>query len=90
MKTNWPMRQLCHETGKYLKNFKSTNKIVPFVSCFIVLLNLSKSLSKVRYFDIKEICRPMRKIQLETGESLEFFKPLIKLYLLYLFLYSLT
>ena len=44
-----------------------------FVSWFIVLLNISKKLSEVRYFEIKWICWPMRQIQPETGEYLVFF-----------------
>ena len=48
-------------------------------------------LSEVRYFEIKLICRPIRQIQPEAGESLVFFfKTLIQLYLLRSFLYSLT
>ena len=45
-----------------------------FVSCFIVILNVSKKLSKVISFEIKWIkCRPMRHIQTEEGESLVIF-----------------
>ena len=61
------------------------------IKLYLVLLNVSKRLSEVRYFEIKWICWPMRQIQPETGEYLVFFfKTLIQLYLLRSFLYSLT
>ena len=47
------MRQLRPETGESLAKFQITNQIVFFVSCFIVILNVSKKLSKVRSFEIK-------------------------------------
>ena len=57
----------------------------------MVLLNGSKQLSEVRYFEIKWICWPMRQIQPEGEERIVFFfKTLIQLYLLRSFLYSLT
>ena len=66
-------------------------KLYFFVSWFIVLLNISKRLSEVRYFEMKWIYRPISQIQPETGESIVFFfKTLIQLYLLRSFFYSLT
>ena len=44
-----------------------------FFYWFIVLLNVSKRLSEVRYFEIKWICWPMRQIKPEKGESLVLF-----------------
>ena len=57
-----------------LQNLKITNQIIIFVSWFIVLLNVSKRLSEVRYFEIKWICWPMWQIKIEAGESLEIFQ----------------
>ena len=37
------------------------------IKLYLVLLNGSKRLSEVRYFEIKWICLPMRQIQPETG-----------------------
>ena len=56
--------------GKILKML-----IKLYLFCFLLwfLLNVSKRLSEVRYFDIKWICWPMRQIQPETRESLIFF-----------------
>ena len=66
-------------------------KILTFlIILYLVLLNGSKRLSEVRYFEIEWICRPIRQIQPETGESLVFFKTLIQLYLFRSFPYSLT
>ena len=85
------MRQLRPDQGTPLQNLKIPNEILFLVSWFIVLLNVSKRLSEVRYFEIKWICWHMRQIKPKTGESLVLFpKTLIKLYLLCLFLYYLT
>ena len=67
-------------------------KILTFlIKLYLVVLNGSKMLSEVRYFEIKWICRPIRQIQPETWEYLAIcFKMLIQLYLLRSFLYSLT
>ena len=71
------------------KCLNNLSNCICFVSFFIVLLSESKSLSKVRYFIIKQICRPLRHIKPETEKSLEFFfRTLIQLYLVYIFLYS--
>ena len=49
-------------------------KILTFlIKLYLVLLNGSKMISEVRSFEIKWICRPIRQIQLETGESLVSF-----------------
>ena len=43
------------------------------IKLYLVLLNGSKMLSEVRSFEINWICRPIRQIQPETGESLVSF-----------------
>ena len=49
-------------------------KILTFlIRLYLVLLNGSKRLPEVRSFEIKWICRPIRQIRPETGESLVFF-----------------
>ena len=51
------------------------NRGIPFkiwnflIKLYLVLLNGSKMLSKVRSFEVEWICRPIRQIQPETGES---------------------
>ena len=56
------------------KNLRSLIKSYFFPSYLIVLLNASKSLSKVRSFDIKWIkYGPVRQIHPNTGEYLVFF-----------------
>ena len=40
------------------------------IKLYLILLNGSKMLSEVRSFEIIWICRPIRQIQRETGESL--------------------
>ena len=56
------------------------NRVIPcriltfLIKLYLVLLNGSKRLSEVRYFEIKWICRPIRQIQPETGESLALFQ----------------
>ena len=50
-------------------------KILIFlIRLYLVLLNGSKRLSEVRFFNIIWICRPIRQIHPETGESLAFFQ----------------
>ena len=49
-------------------------KILNFlIKLYLVLLNGSKMLSEVRYFEMKWIYRTIRQIQPETGKSLVFF-----------------
>ena len=57
-----------------LQNLNISNQIVFFFSWFIVILNVSKRLSEVGYFEIKWIWWPIRQIQPETGEYLMFFQ----------------
>ena len=55
-------------------NMGITCKILAFlIKLYLVLLNISKRLSEVRYFEIKWICMTISQIQPETGESLVFF-----------------
>ena len=49
-------------------------KILSFIiKLYLVLLNGSKRLSEVRFFEIEWICRLISQIQPETGEYLELF-----------------
>ena len=67
-------------------------KILKFlIKLYLVLLNISKRLTEVRYFEIKWICWPIRQIQPDKEEHLVFLlKPLIELYFSRSFLYSLN
>ena len=44
------------------------------IKLYLVILNGSKRLSEVRSFEMQWICRPIRQIQPETGESLVIFQ----------------
>ena len=69
------MRQIQPETLVSLENiWNHWSNHICFVSFLVFLLNVSKRLSKVKYFEIKWICWPMRQIQTETGESLAIFQ----------------
>ena len=76
----------------------SWNRVIPckiltfLIKLYLVLLNGSKMLSEVRYFEIKWICRPRRQIKHETGEYLVFFQntnPIIFVTFIFLFFYLL-
>ena len=67
--------------------------IILYLCCILLYCctRFTKKVSEVRYLEIKWIkCPLMRQIQTETGKSLEFCITLIQLYLLRLFIYSLS
>ena len=60
--------------GNPLQNLKISNQIVFFFSRFVVLFNVSKRLSEVRFFDIKWICCLWGRYSLKQGNILYFFQ----------------
>ena len=67
------LKVLAYETATAWNRGIPCKILTILIKLYLVLLNGSKHLSEVRYFEMKWIYRPIRQIQPETGESLVFF-----------------
>ena len=67
------LKVLAYEASAAWNSGIPCKKFNRLIKLYLVLLNGSKTLSEVRSFEIKWICRPIRQIQPETGGSLVSF-----------------